>query len=108
MIGYMYILLCSTGEYYTGSTINLKKRVAEHQRGEGAIFTKSRLPVKLEYFEKYDRIDDAFYREKQVQKWRRQKKKALIQGDPQLLPFLARSYGSFIPYDDDEELNDED
>ncbi len=108
MGGYMYILLCSTGEYYTGSTKNLKKRVAEHQRGEGANFTKARLPVKLEYFEKYNRIDDAFYREKQVQGWRRQKKKALIQGDPQLLPFLARSYGSFIPYDDDEEPDDED
>ena len=41
----MYILLCSNGAYYTGSTKNLDKRMQEHQNGEGANFTKKHLPL---------------------------------------------------------------
>ena len=90
----MYILECADGSYYTGSTNDLDARVIEHQDGEGANYTKKRLPVKLVYFEEYDRIDDAFYREKQVQRWRRQKKEALINGEFQKLPALSRSCAS--------------
>jgi putative endonuclease len=42
------------------------------------------------YYEEYDRIDDAFYREKQVQGWSRRKKIALIEGKPELLTNLAK------------------
>ena len=77
-VGYMYILECSDGTYYTGSTRALKFRVEEHQKGEGSNYTKERLPVKLVYYEEFDRIDEAYNREKQVQKWRREKKEALI------------------------------
>jgi putative endonuclease len=66
MKGYMYILCCSNGKYYTGSTINLKRRLKQHQSGEGANFTKKYLPVELVYFEEFQRIDEVFYREKQV------------------------------------------
>jgi len=66
MKGFMYILRCCTGEFYTGSTKHLKKRVAEHQLGEGANFTRARLPVKLVYFKEDDRIDTAIYCEKGV------------------------------------------
>jgi putative endonuclease len=90
--GYMYILECSDGSYYTGSTKNLDIRIAQHQAGEGANHTKKRLPVKLLYFEEYQRIDEAFYREKQVQGWSRKKKEALINGDSRLLPTLALAY----------------
>ncbi len=45
----------------------LYKRLNEHQNGHGSNFTKGRLPVKLVYFEKYNRIDKAFFREKQIQ-----------------------------------------
>jgi predicted GIY-YIG superfamily endonuclease len=78
MMGWMYILECSDGSYYTGSTIHLETRVLQHQNGEGANHTKKRLPVKLVYYEEYDRIENAFYREKQVQGWSRKKKEALI------------------------------
>lgn len=44
------------------------------------------------YFEEYERIDEAFYREKQVQGWNREKKEALINGKPELLPELAKAY----------------
>jgi predicted GIY-YIG superfamily endonuclease len=78
MKGYMYILECSDGSYYTGSTNDLERRLAQHQNGEGANHTKKHLPVKLVYFEEFQRIDEAFYREKQVQGWSRKKKEALI------------------------------
>lgn len=80
MKGYMYILLCSDNSYYTGSTIDLKKRLLQHQTGEGANHTKKRLPVTLVYYEEYERIDLAFKREKQIQRWSRIKKEALIKG----------------------------
>ncbi|HNW91243.1 MAG TPA: GIY-YIG nuclease family protein [Bacteroidales bacterium] len=92
MKGYMYILQCADGSYYTGSTNDLELRLTQHQTGEGANQTKKRLPVKLVYYEEYQRIDDAFYREKQVQGWRREKKEALITGEYQLLPELAIAY----------------
>ena len=92
MKGYMYILLCSDGSYYTGSTNDLERRLAQHQNGEGANHTKKRLPVSLLYYEEYQRIDEAFYREKQVQGWSRKKKEALIEGNLDLLPELAKAY----------------
>ena len=88
----MYILLCADGSYYTGSTIDLERRLVQHQNGEGANHTKKRLPVSLLYYEEYQRIDDAFYREKQVQGWSRKKKEALIEGKNDLLPVLAKAY----------------
>ena len=91
----MYILKCSDDSYYTGSTKNLKKRLWQHQNGLGANHTKRHLPVKLVYFEEYDRVDDAFYREKQVQGWSRKKKEALINGEFEKLPELAKNYTQY-------------
>jgi len=88
--GYMYILECSDGTYYTGSTKDLKRRVKQHKEGKGANHTAKRLPIKLLYYEVYDRIDEAFYREKQIQGWSRKKKEALMNGASNLLPQLAK------------------
>ena len=88
----MYILKCADGTYYTGSTNNLKQRLLQHQLGEGSNHTKKRLPVELVYYEEYSRIDEAFYREKEIQGWRRKKKEALINGVSELLPSLALAY----------------
>ena len=87
----MYILKCADGSYYTGSTTELDARVLRHQNGEGANYTRERLPVKLVYFEEYPRIHEAFYREKQVQGWSRKKKEALINGQFGKLPELSKS-----------------
>ena len=76
----MYILECSNGKYYVGSTNDLKKRLEEHQQGLGANFTRKFCPVRLVYFEKYERVEDAFTREKQVQGWSSKKKEALMYG----------------------------
>ena len=89
MKGFMYILLCADGSYYTGSTNNLESRLAQHQAGDGANHTKKRLPVQLLYFEEFDRVDEAFYREKQIQGWSRTKKEALIKGQSDELKKLA-------------------
>ncbi len=87
--GYMYILKCADNSYYTGSTKDLLRRLKQHQSGQGANHTKKRLPVELVYFEEFDRIDTAFYREKQIQGWSRKKKEALMQQDFDLLHKLA-------------------
>jgi len=100
MKGYMYILECADGSYYTGSTNDLDWRLIEHQNGEGANYTRKRLPLKLVYYEEFDRIDEAFYREKQVQGWSRRKKEALIHGKLNELQELARNYSQFPrPFD---------
>ncbi|GAA4444587.1 hypothetical protein GCM10023091_35020 [Ravibacter arvi] len=93
MKGWMYILECADKSYYTGSTNNLELRLLQHEAALGASYTKKRLPVILAYYEEYARIDEAFYRERQVKGWCRQKKDALINGRPDLLPGLAVSYG---------------
>ena len=85
MKGYMYILECCDGSYYTGSTNDLELRLQQHNNGEGANHTRKRLPVELVYYEEFDRIDAAFYREKQVQGWSRNKKEALIRADENML-----------------------
>jgi putative endonuclease len=94
---HMYILECIDGSYYTGSTWDLARRLSEHQSGVGANFTAKRLPVKLVYCEYYDRVDDAFYREKQVQGWSRRKKQALIEGNKEKLVEYSRNYTQYPP-----------
>ena len=86
----MYILQCYDDSYYVGSTKDIDRRFKEHQDGKGAIYTARRLPVVLLYYEEYSRIDEAFYREKQVQGWSRKKREALINGETHLLPKLAK------------------
>ena len=89
---WMYILECSDETYYTGSTIDLTRRLKQHMDGDGANHTKKRLPVKLIYFEEFRRIDEAYYRETQVQGWSRKKKEALINSNQKLLPELSLAY----------------
>lgn len=96
----MYILKCSDNSYYVGSTTNLTLRIEEHNHGEGAEYTKRRLPVELVYFEECKNIKDAFLREKQVQGWSRKKREALINKEYNKLPELSKkvvSTGSTTP-----------
>ena len=86
---YIYILECADGSYYTGSTTDLERRLWEHQNGQGAKYTAKRLPVTLVYCDVCDRIDDVFFREKQIQGWSRKKKKALINGETNQLHRFA-------------------
>lgn len=87
----MYILKCSDNSYYVGSTNNLTLRIQEHCCGQGAEYTKCRLPVELVYYEECFSVKEAFLREKQVQGWSRKKKEALINGEFNKLPELSKS-----------------
>ena len=89
-MAWMYILECADGSYYVGSTKNLERRIEQHQSGNGSRYTSGRLPVTLVYGEEYDRIADAFYREKQVQNWSRVKREALINNNAETLPSIAK------------------
>lgn len=93
--GFMYILECADKSYYTGSTKDLERRLKQHQNGEGAQYTKRKLPVKLVYYEEYNEITVAFYREKQIQGWSKKKKQALIEGKIEDLSGLAKKV--FVP-----------
>ncbi len=90
MKGYMYILECCDGSFYTGSTNDIECRLEQHQNGIGSNYTAKHLPVKLVYLEEFERIDEAYYREKQVQGWSKKKKKALIEQDYNQIKKLSK------------------
>ncbi len=84
------MLRCSDGTYYVGSTVDLELRLAQHQAGEGAAYTRRRRPVVLVYAAELDSVAEAFALEKRVQGWSRAKREALIRGDVEALQLLAR------------------
>jgi len=81
---YFYILRCVDNSLYCGITNNLKERLGEHNSGEGAKYTKIRLPVKLIHFEEFPDKSSACKREIEVKGWRREKKESLAVGFPRL------------------------
>ena len=89
-MAYAYILECSDGSFYVGSTRNLELRLQQHHVGEGSEYTKRRRPVRCVWSHRFDHIGDAFAFEKQVQNWSRAKRLALIEGRYDDLPELAR------------------
>ncbi|MFZ5847003.1 MAG: GIY-YIG nuclease family protein [Actinomycetota bacterium] len=88
-MAWTYILECADGSYYVGSTVDLERRVSEHNNGLGAAYTRRRRPVTLRWAGEFDRVEDAYAFEKQVQGWGRRKREALISGRLQHLPVLA-------------------
>lgn len=87
---YVYILECVDKSYYVGVTNDLSRRLAEHSNGLlPKAFTKGRRPVKLVYTENFIDIRQAIAREKQIKKWSRVKKEALIKGLEETLPQLS-------------------
>ena len=88
-MAWTYLLECSDATYYVGSTVDLERRLAQHEAGLGAAYTRGRRPVRLVWAAEFDRIDQAFWFEKQVQGWNRRKRRALVDGRWDLLPELA-------------------
>ncbi len=86
---YLYILRCSDGSLYCGQTKDLDRRMKEHNSdGSKSKYTRTRRPVRLVYFEKYQTVNEVLRREWQVKRWSRSKKEALIQGSKVLLKKL--------------------
>jgi putative endonuclease len=79
MTYYAYILECADGTYYIGSTDNLYNRVAQHNEGRGATYTRSRLPAKLVYYEELENRSQAMKRERELKKLNKKQKKQLIE-----------------------------
>lgn len=86
---WVYILKCSDGSYYTGVTNNLNRRLTEHQSGGHKGYTSVRLPVELVYSREISKPMDAIAAEKQIKKWSRAKKEALIKADYESLHKLS-------------------
>ena len=88
---FTYILQCSDGKYYTGYTDDLDARVESHNTGEyPKAYTLRRRPVKLVFYVEFEDADSAKEFERQIKKWTRAKKEALIRGEWEKLPELAK------------------
>ncbi|GAA2535166.1 hypothetical protein GCM10009860_14390 [Microbacterium mitrae] len=79
-MAFVYMLRCADDTLYVGSTVDLERRLAEHQVGDGAAYTRRRLPVELFWFAEFERIDEAFAWEKRIQGWSRRKRLAFAAG----------------------------
>ncbi|WFB34958.1 GIY-YIG nuclease family protein [Kiritimatiellota bacterium B12222] len=78
---YVYILRCANGAYYVGYTQDVEQRVLLHNQGRAATYTQRNGPVTLLYSESHPTEKSAMTRERQIKKWTRTKKEALINGD---------------------------
>ena len=88
---WLYILRCSDGSYYVGTTrTSLEARVAQHNAGTLQGYTLTRIPVELIFSQWFDRITDAIENERKLKKWSRAKKEALIRDDFASLQQLAK------------------
>ena len=86
-----YILRCANNKLYVGSTTDIEERLKRHIAGYASEFTHLNNPVELVYKEEYDTYQEAFHRERQLKKWSRAKKEALIAGDFKQLKELSKS-----------------
>ena len=89
-MAFVYILECSDGSFYVGSTTDIDLRIWQHNEGIGARYTRKRRPVTLRWMCEMESIADAYTLEKKVQGWSRAKRLALIEGRETDLPALSR------------------
>jgi len=75
---YVYILECRDKTLYTGITADISRRVAEHNRGKGGNYTRTRIPAKLVYQESHPTRSEALKREIQIKRLSKKDKVALI------------------------------
>ena len=78
MSSYVYVLRCGDGSLYTGWTNDLTRRLAAHQSGKGAKYTKGRLPVEMVYSEELEDKSAALKRENELKKLKKAEKELLI------------------------------
>lgn len=76
---YVYVVECADGTYYTGYTTDVDRRIAEHNAGDGAAYTRGRHPVELVHVERYATRSAAMAREHEIKTLRRREKEALFE-----------------------------
>ncbi|MCV9884619.1 GIY-YIG nuclease family protein [Metabacillus halosaccharovorans] len=79
-VHYFYVLECSDGSYYAGYTVNLERRIHNHNTGKGAKYTRGRTPVKLLYSEKFESKSEALKMEIKFKKFSKKRKQSYIEG----------------------------
>ena len=90
-IYYVYILKCADDSYYTGFTSRLENRIQQHNQGKHIeSYTYKRRPVELVFYCEFTNVEIAIETEKQLKKWSKVKKEALINGEYEKLPNLAK------------------
>jgi putative endonuclease len=77
---HVYVLRCADDTLYTGYTTDVERRVAEHDAGEGAKYTRGRTPVTLVHVEHHASKSAALRREHEIKSLSRDQKEALIDG----------------------------
>ncbi len=82
---FVYILRCADDSFYVGETADVAQRVAAHNDGHGSAHTAARRPVQLAYTEEFASQFVCLKRERQLKRWTRAKKEALIRGDRKAL-----------------------
>jgi putative endonuclease len=78
---YVYIVRCRDGSLYTGSTNDITRRLAAHNAGQGAKYTRSRLPAGLVHWERFRTKGRALAREAEIKRMPRNRKLGLIAGN---------------------------
>ena len=77
---YVYVIECADGSFYTGYTTDVERRVAEHDAGTGAKYTRGRTPVELRHTESFDTRSAAMSREHEIKGFSRSEKERLVRG----------------------------
>jgi putative endonuclease len=79
---FVYVLRCADDTLYTGYTTDVERRVAEHDAGDGAAYTRGRTPVDLVHVESYETRSAAMSREHEIKSLTRAAKERLLDGPP--------------------------
>ena len=83
---------CKDSTIYSGYAVDPHKREEVHNSGKGAKYTRTRLPVKLVYFEEFDNKIDAMKREDRVKQYTHAEKEKMIDAKSPLFPFIQSSH----------------
>lgn len=89
---WVYLLRCSDGTFYVGHTSDPLARERAHDEGRGGTYTALRRPVRVVYCEPHESIESAVARERQLKRWTKAKKLALINRDLKKVKRLSRSH----------------
>ncbi len=78
---YFYVVKCRDNSFYAGYTNNLERRIATHNAGKGAKYTRARLPVQCVHFETFETKQEAMRMEYAFKQFSRETKEKYIRGE---------------------------
>lgn len=78
---YVYVVQCTDGTFYTGYTTNVRRRIKEHNNGDGAKYTRGRNPVSLVHTEEFETQSKAMQREYEIKQLSKSAKQKLAEGE---------------------------